>query len=115
MVNYCGYEPYGNPPRGVDRRQTTDVGIFPANAFGLYDMHGNVWEWCEDDYHSNSQGAPSDGSPWIIENAFSKVLRGGSWDGYGFNCRSAYRYYIRHNAQYYNIGFRLSLFAENSH
>jgi formylglycine-generating enzyme required for sulfatase activity len=68
-------------PKGIDRKQTTPVGCFKvANAFGLYDMHGNVWEWCEDDYHPNYQGAPTDGSAWISKNKpTTKVLRGGSW------------------------------------
>ncbi|MFM6520868.1 MAG: formylglycine-generating enzyme family protein, partial [Microcystis panniformis] len=74
--------------------QTTPVGYFKvANAFGLYDMHGNVWEWCEDDYHPNYQGAPTDGSAWISKNkSTTKVLRGGSWFLHPDYCRSAYRF-----------------------
>jgi formylglycine-generating enzyme required for sulfatase activity len=51
--------------KGNIERETTDVGIFPPNAFGLYDMHGNVWEWCADYWHENYNGAPTDGSAWI--------------------------------------------------
>jgi formylglycine-generating enzyme required for sulfatase activity len=86
------------------------VGYFKvANAFGLYDMHGNVWEWCEDDYHPNYQGAPTDGSAWISKNKFTtKVLRGGSWGGYPNLCRSAYRYaYFRRDNRYNYYGFRV--------
>ncbi|MFM7791141.1 MAG: formylglycine-generating enzyme family protein, partial [Microcystis panniformis] len=84
---------YGRGPKGIYRKQTTPVGYFKvANAFGLYDMHGNVWEWCEDDYHPNYQGAPTDGSAWISMNkSTTKVLRGGSWYVNPSYCRSAYR------------------------
>ena len=65
FVNYNGDYPYGNAPKGLYRKETTPVGSFPANAFGLYDMHGNVWEWCADDWHDSYKGAPTDGIPWI--------------------------------------------------
>ena len=88
---------YGDGPKGVYRQKTTDVGSFDApNAFGLHDMHGNVWEWCLDDWHSNYEKAPTDGSPWIDnENdnrSQKKVLRGGSWVNSPDSCRSACRY-----------------------
>jgi formylglycine-generating enzyme required for sulfatase activity len=87
---------YGRGPKGIDRKETTPVGYFKvANAFGLYDMHGSVWEWCEDDYHPNYEGAPTDGSAWIgNDEDTTKVLRGGSWFYRPVFCRSACRSFI---------------------
>jgi formylglycine-generating enzyme required for sulfatase activity len=69
---------------------TTPVGNFPANAFGLHDMHGNVWEWCADGWHGNYQGAPIDGTIWSSSDE-CRVIRGGSWTFNQRNCRSAVR------------------------
>ncbi len=91
LVNYHGNYPYGSAPKGEFRQQTTDVGIFPPNAFLLYDMHGNVWEWCQDTWHDNYNEAPADGTAWINENDNQRLLRGGSWNNYAWFCRSAYR------------------------
>jgi formylglycine-generating enzyme required for sulfatase activity len=109
LVNYDGTETYNNSPKGEYRKTTTDVGSFPANEWGLHDMHGNVWEWCEDDWHNSYDGAPSDGSAWVEsdrENT-SRLLRGGSWDHNPRYCRSAYRYY--HSRDYRNnrLGVRV--------
>ncbi len=71
---------------------TVDVGLFQPNAFGLYDMHGNVWEWCEDTWHPNYQGAPTNGSVWQGGDPSSRVLRGGSWNYPPDYLRSAYRF-----------------------
>ncbi|MFM6196545.1 MAG: SUMF1/EgtB/PvdO family nonheme iron enzyme, partial [Planktothrix sp.] len=72
--------------------ETTDVGSFPPNAFGLYDMHGNVWEWCADPWHENYNGAAIDGSVWESDgNTQYRVLRGGSWYIDPWYCRSAVR------------------------
>jgi formylglycine-generating enzyme required for sulfatase activity len=71
---------------------TAEVGQFPANNFGLYDMHGNVWEWCQDVWHVTYKGAPTDGSAWITGGDDSRrIKRGGSWNDYPRICRSAYR------------------------
>nr|MDJ0572996.1 formylglycine-generating enzyme family protein [Pleurocapsa sp. MO_192.B19] len=86
--------------------QTTSVGQFPPNAFGLYDMHGNVWEWCQDDWHNNYEGAPTNGSPWLSENSSNKLIRGGSWNDDPF-CRSAIRNYTSRDARSSDLGFRV--------
>jgi formylglycine-generating enzyme required for sulfatase activity len=71
--------------------EPTDVGSYPANPFGLYDMHGNVWEWVEDCWHASYGGAPSDGSAWRGGNCSFRVVRGGSWNNRPWNVRSATR------------------------
>ncbi|MDB9383724.1 formylglycine-generating enzyme family protein, partial [Nodularia spumigena CS-584] len=77
---------------GQYRQKTTPVGSFPPNAFGLYDMHGNLWEWCLDTWHSNYKVAPRDGSAWIDnDNQKFRLLRGGSWGSNPRLCRSASR------------------------
>ena len=86
--------------------QTTDVGRFYPNAFGLYDMHGNVHEWCEDCWHGNYRKAPKDGSVWISTDVF-RLLRGGSWYNIPNYCRSAYRHSENPNQSDRNSGFRL--------
>jgi formylglycine-generating enzyme required for sulfatase activity len=87
---------------------TTPVGSFPPNAFGLYDMHGNIWEWCADPWHQNYNGAPNDGSIWGSGgNNKYKQLRGGSWDYYPGLCRSAYRYWVDADNRNNGIGFRV--------
>ncbi|MFM6120206.1 MAG: formylglycine-generating enzyme family protein, partial [Sphaerospermopsis kisseleviana] len=96
LANYNGKETYGSGVKGVYREETTEVGSFQvANEFGLYDMHGNVWEWCEDDWHNNYENAPADSSAWVRDepNSNAKVLRGGSWFFVPDYCRSARRYY----------------------
>lgn len=108
LVNYNGDYTYGSAPKGIYREQTTEVGSFPANAFGLFDMHGNVWEWCQDHWHENYQGAPTDGSAWIEGgDSDRRLLRGGSWYSDPSYCRSAYRSRYSADLRLNLIGFRL--------
>ncbi|MEH2445625.1 MAG: bifunctional serine/threonine-protein kinase/formylglycine-generating enzyme family protein [Nostoc sp.] len=90
IANYNG-ESYGSAPQGENRQQTVDVGSLPANAFGLYEMHGNVWEWCQDKYHNDYRGMPADGSAWGSGNNNPCLLRGGSWFSQSSVCRSSAR------------------------
>jgi formylglycine-generating enzyme required for sulfatase activity len=112
LVNCDGNYPYGEAPKGTYRKETTDVGSFPANAFGLFDLHGNVWEWCLDRWHENYQGAPIEGSAWLTENdnrshSEYRLLRGGSWCNNPRSCRSALRGRCRRDNQDLSIGFRV--------
>ena len=110
LANYNGNYTYNGSPQGKYCQKTTEVGSFPANVWGLYDMHGNVFEWCLDDYHNNYEQAPTDGTAWINKNRANthRVLRGGSWFNLPRKCRSAFRFkgYSRVNISHY-VGFRV--------
>ncbi|BAZ38139.1 hypothetical protein NIES4101_40740 [Calothrix sp. NIES-4101] len=106
LANYNGKYTYASAPEGKYRHNTTPVGSFPPNAFGLYDMHGNVWEWCQDSWHGNYNGAPNDGSAWI-DNNDNKLLRGGSWGSNPWFCRCAFRYYYTRALRVDDVGFRV--------
>jgi formylglycine-generating enzyme required for sulfatase activity len=109
LANYNANYAYGSGVKGRFRQETTPVGSFGvANAFGLSDMHGNVWEWCADQWHSNYVGAPADGSAWLTGGEPTRrLLRGGSWYYDPWDCRSAYR--VSTNVAYKDnlIGFRV--------
>jgi formylglycine-generating enzyme required for sulfatase activity len=110
LANYNGGEAYGDGLKGKAWGQTTPVGMFPANAWGLQDMHGNVWEWCADHWHDNYEGAPEDGRPWLDENALGcqrRLLRGGSWAALPRGCRSAYRLRGHPDDRLNHWGFRV--------
>ncbi|MEL6322106.1 MAG: formylglycine-generating enzyme family protein [Cyanobacteria bacterium J06626_14] len=92
----------------VNVGKTTPVGKYRPNTFGLYDMHGSVWEWCLDHWHENYDGAPADGSAWVSGgDSDSRVIRGGSWAYAPRNCRSAYRYFNNRDNRNRFIGFRV--------
>jgi formylglycine-generating enzyme required for sulfatase activity len=96
----------------IYRQETTVVGSFPPNAFGLHDLHGNVWEWCSDRWHNNYDGAPLNGDPWLLEDYENeiapRVLRGGAWDFYPEFCRSSSRFSCPPTAALINqIGLRI--------
>jgi formylglycine-generating enzyme required for sulfatase activity len=135
LANYNASRTYASEPEGENGKETIPVGQFPPNAFGLYDLHGNVWEWCMDDWHDNYENAPSDGSAWLdnnqeenidAENSLEStekadsagslqdennpysVMRGGSWGFIPNYCRSAFRYYdVRRDDRDDYIGFRV--------
>ena len=134
VANYNASEIYENGSKGNDREQTTPVGMFPANAWGLQDMHGNVWEWCLDDWHGSYQGAPEDGSAWLIQEtgldggmgagsrrkgeesriegkviraSVLRMLRGGSWYNPPGECRSAFRSFVAPVDANFYVGFRV--------
>jgi formylglycine-generating enzyme required for sulfatase activity len=112
VANYRGSFTYGQEPKGKYREETTVVGSFPANGWGLYDMHGNVWEWCLDHSQESYGGKPEickqDGSvPWTFANASRRPLRGGSWADLPGDCRSAIRDLIHPDDRFNFFGFRV--------
>lgn len=121
-----GFDPILIHKKSSLGQKTTPVGSFLPNDFGIYDMHGNVWEWCEDLWHNNYQAAPTDGSAWIIDednlidrdflslftnsddnSCDQRVVRGGSWCSESKFCRVDYRNYFM-SSEYNNaLGFRI--------
>ena len=111
LVNYNNHSSYGSAPKRPEWNKTTDVGSFLPNAFGLYDMHGNVLEWCSDQWHDSYNGAPTDGSSWETGTfIYQRVLRGGSWFGKRppSYCRSAFRGKGSPGFRNGDIGFRVA-------
>ena len=95
--------------RGADRwLGTSPWGSFPPNAFGLYDMHGNVWEWVQDCWHRNYEGAPDDGSAWTTGSCVDRVMRGGSWNCTPSTMRAAEREVHDLAGRYAVVGFRVA-------
>jgi len=107
QANYDGDYPYNGNPKGEYRGKSTPVGSFAPNAWGLYDMHGNVWEWCSDWYGTYPSGSQT--NPTGAATGSLRVNRGGSWYIYAQSCRSAYRYNNTPDYRYISLGFRLVL------
>ncbi|GAC1446322.1 MAG: hypothetical protein NVSMB56_03910 [Pyrinomonadaceae bacterium] len=111
IANFDGTSPFGSAAPGVFRQKTVPVGsLGVANAFGLYDMYGNVWEWCDGEYHDSYRGAPTDGSAWVTSgDVRQRVRRGGAWDNLGVDLRSANRYSYAPEGKRRTIGFRVAM------
>ncbi|MCB1777955.1 MAG: formylglycine-generating enzyme family protein, partial [Candidatus Competibacteraceae bacterium] len=109
QVNYDGNYPYRGK-KGQYREETVEVASLPANPWGLYEMHGNVWEWCQDWYGDYTQGPITD--PTGSETGEGRVLRGGSWIRLGRYVRSAYRRRFDPGLRLVSFGFRLALGPE---
>ena len=107
LANFDGNYTYNGSAKGEYRVQTLPVGSFPPNAFGLYDMHGNAWEWCQDAWHDSYKGAPQDGAAWEAESALPRVLRGGSWGNDPRLCRAALRNGVPPDYRDDDVGFRV--------
>src|SRR5262249_27738460 len=108
QANYNG-KPYGPEQKEGDaRKQTVPVKMFAANPWGLFQVHGNVWEWTEDCWNDTYEGAPNDGSPWLKGDCTSRVNRGGSWYGDPDRVRSAQRGKESAKTRHYMMGFRVA-------
>ncbi|MFO0825068.1 MAG: SUMF1/EgtB/PvdO family nonheme iron enzyme [Gemmataceae bacterium] len=105
LANYDGQYSWNGSPKGKYRKETTDVGSFPSNPWGLHDFHGNVWEWCSDWYGEYAADEQTD--PLGQSNGQYRVLRGGSWLNYPRHCRAAYRDGLEPANRGNIIGFRV--------
>jgi formylglycine-generating enzyme required for sulfatase activity len=124
LVNYDGSRPYGKAPKGQYRQKTVDVDSFYPNQWGLYQMHGNVWEWCLDDWHDNYSAKPvrlkqNGNEPWGDVNTSkngncSHVVRGGAWIYNAGSCRSDYRNHLDAVIRHSDLCFRVVLLSSVS-
>jgi formylglycine-generating enzyme required for sulfatase activity len=114
LANYSGDNAYGRGSKGIYRGKTTPVDMFPPNAFGLYDLHGNVWEWCLDHDRGDYTKAPTDGSAALIEHPAHnahRIARGGNFYFQAHQCRSASRYGLYSDYGDFKTGFRIAYSA----
>jgi len=107
QANYNGNFPYNNNPKGENRAKTVPVGTFAANAFGLFDMHGNAWEWVNDWFENYSTKATAQTNPQGPSSGKFRVYRGGGWDLIAQFCRSARRRYQEPDRRFNYMGFRV--------
>jgi formylglycine-generating enzyme required for sulfatase activity len=108
QANYDANFTYADGKMGLFRQKTVEVGRFPRNAFGLHDMHGNVWEWVQDCYKDGYRDAPTDGSAVVSRDCSQRILRGGSWNYFPQLLRSAYRYATAPDIRLEIVGFRVA-------
>lgn len=108
QANYDANFTYGDGKMGIFRQKTLEAGSLPKNAFGLHDMHGNVWEWVQDCYKDSYRGAPTDGSAVSSPGCSLRILRGGSWNYFPRLLRSAYRYASPPDVRLDIAGFRVA-------
>jgi len=115
QANFDGHEPYGesftlwaSKRKDLARGKTVEVGSFQPNAFGLHDMHGNVWEWVQDCFNRNYNGAPADGSAWTVGQCDKHIPREGAWQLDPKLLRSAQRQYLKPSFRIHLLGFRVA-------
>jgi formylglycine-generating enzyme required for sulfatase activity/nucleoside phosphorylase/tetratricopeptide (TPR) repeat protein len=117
LANYNGKDPYGRGDKGAESENTTTVNKFPPNAFGLHDLHGNIWEWCQDHDLGDYKKAPTDGSAWLIDTAVRnahRIARGGNFHFSAHQCRSASRYGLYSDYHDFTTGFRIACSADST-
>jgi formylglycine-generating enzyme required for sulfatase activity len=112
QANFDGNAPYGGAAKGPYMEKTTKVGSYEPNAFGLYDMHGNVSEWCLDYYSSTYYDNSPEDDPQCKKNSDGRVLRGGSWINLGRYCRAAFRSWHAPSLRSSYVGFRVVCLVE---
>jgi formylglycine-generating enzyme len=107
QANFDGNYPYGGVAKGAYLERTTKVGSYPKSPLGLYDLHGNVREWCADGYDAEYYKHSPRKDPQGPANGERRVLRGGSWYYYGWYCRAAFRYNDAPGVRSINYGVRV--------
>jgi len=108
QANFNGAFPYGDAPSGDYLKRTKPVGSYEANDFGLFDVHGNVYEWVEDCWNPDHRGAPNDGSARLSGDCRYRIMRGGSWVTHGYQMRAAKRLRYTTDYRYDDYGFRIA-------